>query len=56
MDDASHFTQLIMIDAIGWALPYTTWGLIWDLKTKNRKEIPALLLCIKLKNFSYVNI
>ena len=24
------------------ALSYITWGLIWDLKTKDNKEIPVL--------------
>ena len=26
------------------ALPYTTWGLFWDNKTKNDKVIPTFLL------------
>ena len=56
MDATSPVRKPITIDAIGQALPYTTWELIWDPNTKNRKEILTHSLCMKTKNFIYVNI
>ena len=33
-------------------LPYITWGLIWDSKTKDNKGIPTLKFAIVFKSYT----